>query len=411
MNTIKLTLCLALLFISTFLFATSATTRNILINGPVTIGAANGTNGNDWELDEACPGNDGVTFYYTFDDVNLYLGWTGGDASQQHLVWIDTDPQDNPTDGTGSTTTFDYGGITASLPFTGNVFLNIESAYDEIRTNSTGTWSGGAINTLSQSSSGDNLEVTVPWASIGGKPTAIYILSYLNDINGNNGNGFVYGGAPTTIPSDVSLNIPASDSWYYSNILAGQAPNNFQGVLPVELLNFNGTIRDRVAQLRWETASEWNNDYFDVERSSNGYNWQRIGSVQGLGTSSLGGIYEYQDDRMREGINYYRLKQVDFDGKFECSHTISLNNTNANEFMLFPNPAVNALTVAGGIIPDGEQLQIQVIGLDGKVFQSSTLVATANALTVDVSLLQKGHYFLLIYNNANEILFNQAFIK
>lgn len=89
--------------------------------------------------------------------------------------------------------------------------------------------------------------------------------------------------------------------------------------LPVELISFDATVVDRQKSvlLEWETASENNNDYFSIERSADGYNWESITSVNGMGNSSTTTSYDYKDRQPMKGVSYYRLKQNDFNGDSE----------------------------------------------------------------------------------------------
>lgn len=89
--------------------------------------------------------------------------------------------------------------------------------------------------------------------------------------------------------------------------------------LPVELISFDATVVDeqKSVVLEWETASESNNDYFTIERSVDGYNWESITSVNGMGNSSVTTRYAYKDRQPMKGVSYYRLKQTDFNGDSE----------------------------------------------------------------------------------------------
>lgn len=96
--------------------------------------------------------------------------------------------------------------------------------------------------------------------------------------------------------------------------------------LPVELLSFSGDCSTNKNLLTWSTASEKNNDYFLLERSINGLDFQRIAMVQGAGNTQLEQEYLFSDYDFLPGTSYYRLTQVDFDGKSETFDIISLQN-------------------------------------------------------------------------------------
>lgn len=92
--------------------------------------------------------------------------------------------------------------------------------------------------------------------------------------------------------------------------------------LPIELISFDGKNKNNNNILTWSTASESNNDYFTVERSDDGVNWLMIDSIDGAGNSQSIIGYSTVDNDYREVINYYRLKQVDYDGQYELFEKI-----------------------------------------------------------------------------------------
>ena len=95
-------------------------------------------------------------------------------------------------------------------------------------------------------------------------------------------------------------------------------------ILPVNFLTFNVKSDTRQARLDFSTASETNNDYFSIERSSNGQNFETIDEVKGAGNSNEYISYDLYDRNPLNGLSFYRIKQVDFDGKFEYSDTKSV---------------------------------------------------------------------------------------
>ncbi len=98
-------------------------------------------------------------------------------------------------------------------------------------------------------------------------------------------------------------------------------------VLPVELTDFKGTNEEGKNVLEWTTSSEINNSHFELHRSTDGQQFDLVTIVDGVGNSSEENSYKVEDDKFEEGkINYYRLKQVDFDGKEEVFDIISIDN-------------------------------------------------------------------------------------
>lgn len=111
-------------------------------------------------------------------------------------------------------------------------------------------------------------------------------------------------------------------------------------VLPVELTSFTASLNDKDIILNWKTASETNNYGFEVQKSKDGVNYLTLGFVKGQGNTSSGASYSYID-RGTEGKNYYRLKQIDFDGSFSYSNVVETENYTVTGYRLYqnyPNP-------------------------------------------------------------------------
>ena len=98
--------------------------------------------------------------------------------------------------------------------------------------------------------------------------------------------------------------------------------------LPIELLYFDGAECETGNRLSWSTASESNNDYFSIEKTKDGKDWIEITNLNGSGNSSTQLYYSFIDDNIESIINYYRLKQTDYDGKFKYSDAVSIDNRN-----------------------------------------------------------------------------------
>ncbi len=113
-------------------------------------------------------------------------------------------------------------------------------------------------------------------------------------------------------------------------------------VLPVELLNFTVRKQKETLVLFWQTTSEFNSDYFNIEHSRNGKDFFTLERIQAQGTTSVAHDYSYQHLKPVNGINYYRLKQVDFDGKSIYSNIVSAAHRN-EEFSFYPNPASQSI--------------------------------------------------------------------
>lgn len=115
--------------------------------------------------------------------------------------------------------------------------------------------------------------------------------------------------------------------------------------LPVELLSFTGTPVMNGNQLDWTTATETNNDYFNLERSNNGIEFTQIATIDGNGNSNSIKNYKFLDSNPSNGFNYYRLKQTDYNGYYFYSNIISIENANSATVLVYPNPSKDIVTI------------------------------------------------------------------
>ena len=117
--------------------------------------------------------------------------------------------------------------------------------------------------------------------------------------------------------------------------------------LPVELLSFNGDCNEGQVNLSWQTATEHNSDYFEVEKSRDGMNWQVLTTVNAAGNSTQLLNYEATDANAMEGNNYYRLTQVDIDGTTKTYDVINVSCSGAAKgyFSAYPNPSTGSFQV------------------------------------------------------------------
>jgi hypothetical protein len=177
----------------------------------------------------------------------------------------------------------------------------------------------------------------------------------------------------------------------------------YQVNLPVELVEFKGELKeDKTSLLTWKTASELNNDYFDLQRKKqDGTVWETIGKVDGYGNSNQLISYSFIDSKPEIGENYYRLQQVDFDGKFEFSNTIMLKLDAAatpevkDDFVVYPNPAKNEFWIKSVQNRNTDtELTLDLFNITGEKIYSS--VMKDNVQQVDVSNYQAGMYFIKI---------------
>jgi hypothetical protein len=161
--------------------------------------------------------------------------------------------------------------------------------------------------------------------------------------------------------------------------------------LPVELLSFDATAMDKTVHLDWQTASEMNNDYFTVERSEKGLEWEYVSTIKGAGNSIEINTYHAIDENPYSGLSYYRLKQTDLDGQFSYAPIRAVYlETDQQTVRIYPNPSAAQITVEGHA-NELEGLRIfNILGQD--VTSNTTISGNADKLTIDISQLPNGFY-------------------
>lgn len=161
--------------------------------------------------------------------------------------------------------------------------------------------------------------------------------------------------------------------------------------LPVEMIYFNVTASSiSNVQLKWATASEVNNKGFELYRSIDGVHWDFLNFVEGNGTTSLVNSYNFLDKSPHWGMNYYKLVQLDYDGKSEAFDVVSinLNKSNTERPKIFPNPVEENLNV---VDIEGEGY---IYDFSGNLVFQTTLSQELNLL--DISALNSGVFHLII---------------
>lgn len=171
--------------------------------------------------------------------------------------------------------------------------------------------------------------------------------------------------------------------------------NIIQTPLPVKLVSFEASVSNGKVNLDWQTASEFNNDYFMLQRSTNGLSWEDFKRIKGAGNSDEYISYNAVDELPYNGTSYYRLKQVDFDGKYEYSIVERVNLVYQNT--VFPNPTVGNVILTRHLDDSNLDLDpIQVYSAEGISVNDKviTKIISATQLEIDLSSLPAGIYLI-----------------
>ena len=183
--------------------------------------------------------------------------------------------------------------------------------------------------------------------------------------------------------------------------------------LPIELLSFSAKLEGKQVAVNWETASEINNDFFTAERSVDNVSFKQIAYVPGSGTSFSSLNYSIIDEHPESGVSYYRLKQTDFDGTFEYSKILVIENESEplGDFSLYPNPSTDGKFVLDFKDQAKEDVLLILYSAMGEIVYSKTIVVEDGDSLVAVQLSESivpGIY--LIVGTSNNELFRKKLV-
>ncbi len=205
-----------------------------------------------------------------------------------------------------------------------------------------------------------------------------------------------------------------SEGVIFPQIYTAEVYGNAFGTLPINLKSFTGTLKNNNVLLNWTTATENNNKGFYIERSTDGRAYVSIGFVPGAGNSTQQQQYSFTDlniSNLKANTTYYRLKQVDLDGKINYSGVVPINLENILRWNIYPNPVTNA----GWLqlqLTKAENVNIQVISREGKIVQSinkGLMPEGSSVVPVDFSRMAKGTYFVKVFVGDN--VFTKTIVK
>jgi hypothetical protein len=186
--------------------------------------------------------------------------------------------------------------------------------------------------------------------------------------------------------------------------------------LPVNLVSFTGISKEENANLFWSTASEINNEGFSIERSLDGKYFIEIGFVKGSINSNQIMNYNFTDNKvfLNHKMAYYRLKQLDLDGKFDYSKIISVitGKTPNDQVVVYPNPITDHLFVEIETF-ENTTSKFVMTDLTGKIVRevSINLNAGFNKFNIEgINDLTNGLYFVTVLSNG-KTLYNSKFVK
>jgi hypothetical protein len=233
-----------------------------------------------------------------------------------------------------------------------------------------------AVNNIFTGGSGDGWE------------KASFAQALNNIFNGGNGDAW-----------DKTSFAQPSNNIFFGGLGDGWA-NTYRpmGPLPIALEYFTAQKNNATSSLlNWKTSQEINTAYFDIERSNDAIGFKKIGKVQAAGNSSTAIEYNFIDNNPEQGINYYRLKQVDIDGRFMYTpaRQVIFDKLQAGTVKYYPNPTNGMLTVELSAVNSNEVRVINICNDAGLVVNQFKISANAGTkMQIDLFKYAKGVYFI-----------------
>ncbi len=182
------------------------------------------------------------------------------------------------------------------------------------------------------------------------------------------------------------------------------------GVLPIELLSFEGSLEGKNVRLDWQTASEKNNASFIVERSADNQTFTPISTLEGARQSDIVRAYQYTDAAPLKGINYYRLKQIDLDGHTTLLKTITVENGKPKTTIMSFHNAANHLELVIHSL-ESSSATLQLIDSNGRLCYTNTHYLEAGGTHLSMEMpLSTGVYFLRLINEKGETMLKKIIL-
>jgi hypothetical protein len=218
------------------------------------------------------------------------------------------------------------------------------------------------------------------------------VFNFANEVEGTPAINydFSYNMASIFFNFGVPGSVAGEKIYYFDDVVFGTS------LLPVKLLSFDAKKEQSAVAFTWETAQELNNKGFAVQRSMDGQKWTNIAEIAGSGTGSGTHTYSAKDVLPIAGLNYYRLKQEDFDGAsvYSAVKVIDFSGTQLNAVKVYPNPAKNSLNVVSAAFAGKVSYTIQ--SAEGRQVQSGNMSQTLRAQPIDISKLGVGVYMMVL---------------
>lgn len=260
---------------------------------------------------------------------------------------------------------------------------------------------------LNRTAGSSSVSVTMTW---NGTSCGVSALSDLRVARWDGSMWKDHGNGGTTGNTSVGSIVSGSSISSFSPFTLGSITT--ENPLPIELVSFTASPSNNQVNLSWTTASEINNDFFTVESSYDAVNFKEVSRMSGAGNSNSMLTYNTVDTTPYSGVSYYRLKQVDYDGKFAYSNieVVNLNSISEMNMVVSPNPVIGLVDIR----LDSDNFAnptIEVRDLQGRILlvKNNLSVSKGKSVNIDLSELPQGLYFIQASENGKSI--SKRFIK
>ncbi len=278
--------------------------------------------------------------------------------------------------------------VNISLCLNGNILLGVPSGL-YLSTDSCSTWTQVSwVNTQS------GLSIASGGTLVGTDSLGVFLFSDNGDSLGFYNDGLTNLNIHTLTTDNNGYVYVGTDNGVWRRPLS-------EMILPVELNLFTATANSKEVMLNWSTATEINNQGFEVQRKFGDNDFVTISSVRGHGTTTSPNNYTYNDKLLTPGKYFYRLKQIDFGGKYEYSQTVEVNWSPFTSYKLeqnYPNP-FNPTTTIGFGIPEKGNVKLSVLNILGeeiKILLNEEKEAGYHSIDFNANELPSGVYFYQI---------------
>ena len=344
-----------------------------------------------------------LTFHFTSDGVNEGTGWDM-DLGCCDAAVVDPECVGNNSGGTFNTTISSY--CTTKTIFDLGDFKK-DDVISDSRTCGAVSYSNNSFFQITCDSDGVLLSEDVSTNLDNGGLVDAYIIG---PVTGNcpdyTSGETLIADCATASTGTISLSVigVAANSKYFIFLNSEQAGtfdiestgSAVGNVLPIKLANFKAEKRTKNVLLSWETELESNNDFFTLEKSADGFNFDRVMQIKSKGDTYSGHKYEYLDKYIFNGYNYYRLTQTDLDGSFQIVGLAQLKiEILSSKFKIFPNPSTtNTLNIID-LIPEKEY-ELYLYNAIGEELKFDVQADQIGSAIINVKGLRNGLYFIVV---------------